>query len=74
MEAKTGKPVSDIKIADLQALPHATDLKYAPLTSRLGGRLDRHLKHLTDDEAADLLERGDRFLADTPDEPARDQR
>jgi hypothetical protein len=70
MEAKTGKAAETITIADLQALPRQKGLKYAPLTSKLGGRLDRHLKHLTDDEAAELLAMGDRFIEETPADPA----
>lgn len=35
------------------------------MVSSLGGRLDRHLRHLSDDEAADLQRRGDEFLAAT---------
>jgi len=69
MEAKTGKRAVDVTIADVQALPRKKGLRYAPFTSRLGGRLDRHLEHVDDDEAADLLARGDRFLDETPADP-----
>jgi len=64
---RTGKAVEDVTIADIRELPRREHLRYAPLTSPLGGRLDRHLEHIDDDDLEDLLERGDRFLAETPD-------
>jgi hypothetical protein len=73
MEHQTGKSVREIRIADLMALPRRRGLKYATLRSRLGGRLDRHLKHLTDEEVIELLKRGDQFLDETPSEPAAGQ-
>lgn len=69
MEERTGKHATEVTIADIQALPRRRRLRYASVTSPLGGRLDRHLKHLEETEIVRLLERGDRFLAETPDEP-----
>jgi hypothetical protein len=69
IEDRTGKPASRVTIADILAVPRRRGLKWGPVRSSLGGRLDSHLKHLDDEEAAELMERGDRFLNDTPDEP-----
>lgn len=63
---KTGKAAEDVTIADIRELPRQEHLRYAPIASPLGGRLDRHLEHIDDDDVEELLERGDRFLAETP--------
>lgn len=68
-EQRTGKRLEELQTTDLVAVPRLEPLRYAPLVSPLGGRLDAHLRHLEADEAADLLNRGDRFLDETPDEP-----
>lgn len=68
-EQRTGKRLEELQTTDLLAVPRHEPLRYAPLVSPLGGRLDAHLRHLEADEAADLLNRGDRFLDETPDEP-----
>lgn len=65
MAAKTGKGIEQITTRDLLEIPRRRGLSYAPMESALGGRLDRHLRHLSDDEAADLQRRGDEFLAAT---------
>lgn len=63
---RTGKSLDELRTADLLAVPKQAPLRYVPLVSPLGGRLDAHLRHLEEDEAADLLDRGDRFLDETP--------
>jgi hypothetical protein len=68
MEARVGKPADEVTISDLQNLPRIKGLRYGSLESKLGGRLESHLLHLEEQEAAELAERGDRFLEETPDE------
>jgi len=71
IEERTGKPMATVTIADIQTMPRQRKLRWGPIRSRLGGRLDGHLKHFEADEAAALMERGDRFLEETP--PSRDR-
>jgi hypothetical protein len=69
LEERLGKAVKDVTIADIQGLPAPDRLEWESLTSELGGRLDGHLLHLTQDEADDLEQKGDRFLAETRSKP-----
>jgi hypothetical protein len=67
LEERVGKPAEDITLADLMKVPRRTDLRYEDVRSPLGGKIAPHLRHLSPEEAADLLERGDRFLDETDD-------
>ncbi len=69
MERTTGKSVNEVTTEDVLAVPRSSNLRYAPLVSPLGGRLDGHLRHLSDDEARDLQRLGDDFLDATPADP-----
>jgi hypothetical protein len=73
IEKQVGKPIEEITLEDLRKLPRRDDLKYAGVTSGLGGRKADHLDHPDPREAAALEERGTRFLEETPDEDLTDE-
>lgn len=68
LEKRVGKSIEEITLDDLLELPRRKDLRYADVTSPLGGRRAAHLRHLDPAEDADLFERGSRFLDETADE------
>jgi hypothetical protein len=67
VQERTGKSADAVTTRDLLELPRPSGLRYDDsMVSRLGGRLDRHLMHLSDEEAAELQREGDEFLDATP--------
>lgn len=71
IEAKTGKSARQVTTRDLLKIPRRNDLRYEQPTSVSGGRLDRHLLHLSEQRSDDLLARGDAFIENTPADDSR---